>query len=244
MSHSALIQAAKDLSVAVDALSFAPPVTHVYNPLTYAWAGHEAYLRRYGDGRKRIVLLGMNPGPFGMAQIGVPFGEVTLAREWLGLDAVIGKPKPEHPKRPIEGFACTRSEVSGRRLWGAIAAAFGTPDRFFAQALVVNYCPLAFMEASGRNVTPDKLPAAERAALYAPCDEHLRRVVTAVGAEWVIGIGGFAEARARQALADRPLSFGRILHPSPASPAANRDWEGTVRRELQAMGLGDVVPCR
>jgi single-strand selective monofunctional uracil DNA glycosylase len=241
MSSQALIRAAQDLSAAVGALTFAPPVTHTYNPLVYAWAGHEAYLTRFGDGRKRVVFLGMNPGPFGMAQIGVPFGEVTLARDWLGISAPIGKPAAEHPKRPIEGFACGRSEVSGRRLWGAIAGAFGTPERFFANAIIANYCPLAFMEASGRNVTPDKLPAAERAALYAPCDEHLRRYVAAVQAEWVVGIGGFAEERARSALAGTPVAFGRILHPSPASPAANKDWEGNVRHALHAMGICELL---
>jgi single-strand selective monofunctional uracil DNA glycosylase len=241
LSRDTLIQAAQDLSRVMDTLTFAPPVTHVYNPLTYAWAGHEAYLQRFGEGRKRVVFLGMNPGPFGMAQIGVPFGEVGLAREWLGIEAPIGKPQPEHPKRPIEGFACPRSEVSGRRLWGTIAESFGTPDRFFAHAFVANYCPLAFMEAGGRNVTPDKLPTAEREALYTPCDEHLRRLAAIVGAEWVIGVGGFAEERARKALAGTGIRIGRVLHPSPASPAANRDWAGKVRQELQAMGVCDLL---
>jgi single-strand selective monofunctional uracil DNA glycosylase len=241
MTPDTLIQAAQDLSDDVGQLTFAPPVAYVYNPLDYAWAGHEAYLQRYGQGPKRVVFLGMNPGPFGMAQIGVPFGEVGLARDWLGISAEIGKPVPEHPKRPIEGFACQRSEVSGRRLWGAIAETFVTPDRFFAHAFVANYCPLAFMEAGGRNLTPDKLPAAERAALHAACDTHLRRLVTITQAEWVIGIGGFAEDRAALALAGTGIKTGRILHPSPASPAANRDWIGQVRREVARLGLCAVL---
>jgi single-strand selective monofunctional uracil DNA glycosylase len=237
VSPDALISAARALSLAVSDLTFSPPVTHIYNPLAYAWAGHEAYLQRYGSGRKRIVFLGMNPGPFGMAQTGVPFGEVALVRDWLGLTAPIGKPAPEHPKRPIEGFTCQRSEVSGKRLWGTVAEAFGTPDRFFAHAFVANYCPLAFMEAGGRNITPDKLPAGERSALYRPCDEHLRQLVTSVQAEWVIGVGGFAEERARLALAGTDVRIGRVLHPSPASPAAIADWAGKVKQELQTMGV-------
>ena len=34
----AVITAAQKLSKGVDALQFAEPTTHVYNPLSYAWA--------------------------------------------------------------------------------------------------------------------------------------------------------------------------------------------------------------
>ena len=232
----ALIEAARRLSAKVDALSFAPPVSHVYNPLDYAWAPHEKYLRRYGAGNKRIVFLGMNPGPFGMVQCGVPFGEIAAARDWLGVEAPVGKPTEENPKRPIEGYACTRSEVSGRRLWGLFAEEFENAEAFFAEHFVANYCPLAFFD-HGRNVTPDKLPAQEAAPLYAACDEHLRDLVTSVHAEWVIGIGAFAEGRAREALSGMDLHIGRILHPSPASPAANRGWAEAARKQLGELGI-------
>ena len=231
-----LFLAARELSVAVDRLSFAPPVSHVYNPLAYAWAPHEQYLRRYGATRKRVVFVGMNPGPFGMVQCGVPFGEIAAVRDWMGIEAVVAKPARENPKRPIEGFACARSEVSGRRLWGLFRERFGTAEAFFAEHFVANYCPLAFFE-HGRNVTPDKLPAAETEPLYAACDEHLAALVAALQPEWVIGIGGFAEARAVRALAGGAVKVGRVLHPSPASPAANRDWAGAATRQLTALGV-------
>lgn len=233
---AALIAAARTLSAAVDALPFAPPVSHVYNPLDYAWAPHEAYLRRYCAQRKRIVFLGMNPGPFGMVQCGVPFGEIDAVRDWMGIEAPVGKPMRENPKRPVEGFACTRSEVSGRRLWSLFRERFGTADAFFAEHFVANYCPLAFFD-HGRNLTPDKLPAAEAAPLYAACDAHLRALVAALQPEWVIGIGAFAEARAVEALAGLPLRIGRVLHPSPASPAANRGWSEAATRQMVAQGL-------
>lgn len=233
---AALIAAARTLSAAVDALPFAPPVSHVYNPLDYAWAPHEAYLRRYGAQRKRIVFLGMNPGPFGMVQCGVPFGEIDAVRDWMGIEAPIGKPARENPKRPVEGFACTRSEVSGRRLWSLFRERFGTAEAFFAEHFVANYCPLAFFD-HGRNLTPDKLPAAEAAPLYAACDAHLRALVAVLQPEWVIGIGAFAEARAVEALAGLPLRIGRVLHPSPASPAANRGWSEAATRQMVAQGL-------
>lgn len=236
MSAATLITAARDLSAALAPLTFAPPVTHVYNPLEYAWAPHEAYLRRYGEGNKRVVFLGMNPGPFGMAQIGVPFGEIAAVRDWLGITAPVGKPAQENPKKPVEGFACKRSEVSGARLWSLFRERFGTPEAFFAAHFVANYCPLAFF-AEGKNLTPDKLPAAEVAPVIAACDAHLRTVVETTGAEWVIGIGAYAEAQAVRALAGMAVKTGRILHPSPASPAANRGWAPQAVAELVRQGV-------
>jgi single-strand selective monofunctional uracil DNA glycosylase len=231
-----LIAAARELAAVVDRMRFSAPVTHVYNPLDYAWAIHERYLRRYGDGRKRVVFLGMNPGPFGMAQIGVPFGEIASARDWLGLEGAVGQPATPNPKRPVEGFACRRSEVSGQRLWGLFRNRFGTPEAFFAGHFVANYCPLAFFE-DGRNLTPDKLPAAEAEPLLAACDVHLRSLAGALEPEWVIGIGAWAEKRARAALAGAGPKFGRILHPSPASPLANRGWAEAASAQLAALGV-------
>jgi single-strand selective monofunctional uracil DNA glycosylase len=228
--------AARQLSREVAALRFAAPVSLVYDPLDYARRAHGAYLDAYADSRKRVLFLGMNPGPFGMAQTGVPFGDVDQVRGFLGIEAQVGRPAREHPRRPVLGFACARSEVSGTRLWGAIAAHFGTAARFFADHFVANYCPLLFLEASGRNRTPDKLPAGERELLYRACDRHLLRLVDVLEPTWVVGVGAFAEQRAREALGDR-VRFARVLHPSPASPLAQRDWAGTARRELCAQGV-------
>ena len=233
---TALIRAAKELSDAVDTLHFAPPVSHLYNPLTYAWAPHEAYLRRFGTNRKKIIFLGMNPGPFGMVQCGVPFGEIAAVRDWMRIDNGVEKPAQQNPKRPIEGFACTRSEVSGRRLWALFQQHFASADAFFAEHFVANYCPLAFFD-QGRNLTPDKLPSAESSPLYAACDEHLRKVVEILEPEWMIGIGAFAEARAAKALQGMDLRIGKVLHPSPASPAANRGWAEAASKQLNALGL-------
>ncbi|MDR3298558.1 MAG: single-stranded DNA-binding protein [Candidatus Accumulibacter sp.] len=233
-----LIAAARKLSGSVGQLTFSPPVSHVYNPLEYAWLPHEQYLRRFGGSRKRIVFLGMNPGPFGMAQCGIPFGEIAVVRDWMGITAPVVKPARENPKRPVEGFACTRSEVSGRRLWGLFRERFGTAAAFFAEHFVANYCPLAFFDA-GRNLTPDKLPAPETGPLYAACDEHLRELVAALQPEWVVGVGGFAEARAALVLQGTATRVGRVLHPSPASPAANRGWAATAARQMIEQGLWD-----
>jgi single-strand selective monofunctional uracil DNA glycosylase len=178
----------------------------------------------------------MNPGPWGMAQTGVPFGEVAAVRGWLDLDPDVGRPRREHPRRPVQGLDCARSEVSGRRLWGLFAGRFGTPERFFADHLVLNHCPLVFMEESGRNRTPDRLPAAEREPLLAACDRALTRLVDLYRPAWCVGIGGYAQKRL-QAVCPDGVRVGRVLHPSPASPAANRGWAEQAVRQLEAQGI-------
>ena len=231
-----------ELVTAVERLRFAAPVTHVYNPLRYARESHDLYLEKYAQGTRDFILLGMNPGPFGMAQTGVPFGEVNLVRDWLKIDAPVKQPRCVHPKRPIEGFACSRSEVSGARLWGWAKERFKSPERFFARFYIANYCPLAFMLESGRNHTPDKLPAAERGPLFEACDRALRQTAELMEPRLVIGVGAFAERRAAQALEGLDLRIGRILHPSPASPAANRGWAAQAEADLRGLGVDGFSP--
>jgi len=294
-----MIEAARELGAAVDRIKFTPPVTHVYNPLDYAWRAHEAYLRKFANSQKRVVFLGMNPGPFGMVQTGVPFGEISAVRAWMQIETAIGKPRREHPKRLVEGFASRRSEVSRKRLWGLFADRFGSAEKFFADHFVINYCPLAFFDKDGRNLTPDKLPAGQVTPLFAACDRHLHRAIEILRPERLIGIGDFAGKRARLLLGEvavdrNPppappkegshagdpaarfpswegqgvgsstssarnalstkfapreaagrrtrcqmpvLKIGRILHPSPASPAANKDWARKATNELKALGV-------
>lgn len=241
----ALLDAARELSVALAPLRFAPPVAHVYDPLTYAWAPYEQYVRRYGASPKRIVMLGMNPGPFGMMQTGVPFGEISAVRDWMGIEAPVDRPSDEHPSRPIQGFACIRSEVSGRRLWDWAALRWGSAAGFFADCFVLNYCPLVWLEASGRNRTPVQLPRSEMEPVHQACEHHLARALEALSPQWALGIGGFAEERLRTVLQSdrldgntaRQVHIGQILHPSPASPAANRGWAEAVDAKLAQLGL-------
>lgn len=234
-----LLEITRALSSDVGALRFAPPTTHVYNPLEYAWSPVEQYLTRFARRRPRALMLGMNPGPYGMAQTGVPFGEVAAVRDWLGIEAEVGRPPVEHPKRPIQGFDCPRSEVSGRRFWGWAAERFSGPEAFFSRFFVWNYCPLVFMEEGGKNRTPDKLAAAERDSLYRICDASLAAVVEALEPERIIGIGKFAQGRAALALPGIELPIDTVLHPSPASPIANRGWAPQAEKQLEALGVLD-----
>ncbi len=233
----ALVETAERLRQATGALAFQLPVAVVYRPLDYAHEAHLTYLVRYGSCQAHTLLLGMNPGPFGMCQTGIPFGDVHMVRDWLKIRDGVHKPDNEHPKRPVLGFDSPRAEVSGTRLWGWARARYESPSAFFAHFLVWNYCPLAFLEVSGRNRTPDKLPKAERASLFAACDEALREVVRTLGIRRVIGVGRFAAERARRAGLGEDIDIHDAPHPSPANPAANRDWAGAFERALTQSGL-------
>lgn len=237
---TALIKAAKKLSREASKIDYSEAVPWVYNPLDYAWKAHEQYLSKYARESCKYLLIGMNPGPWGMAQTGVPFGEIDAVKGFLQIEAPISKPNPEHEKRPIEGLDCARSEVSGRRLWGLFAEKFSDADSFFDEHFVTNYCPLVFMEASARNVTPDKLPAAIRSQLEALCDKHLAELVRKLEPDWLVGVGAFAEKCAKRVVTANNIEnvqIGRILHPSPASPAANKDWAGTATKQLRELGI-------
>ena len=226
-----------ELIVALGKLNFSPPVTHVYNPLVYARKAYDMYLKRYAAPNKEIVLVGMNPGPWGMAQTGVPFGEIDAVKNWLNIETDVGTPRDMHPKKPVTGFACTRREVSGKRLWGWAHKSFGTAENFFKRFFVANYCPLLFMDSSGRNRTPSNLRMAERKPLQDICDRALRRTIDFLNPRYVIGIGTYARDRAREALTEGELVIGGLTHPSPANPKANRGWENAVMRDLAAIGI-------
>ena len=233
-----LPQITDDLVAELAPLTFGEPVTHVYNPLIYARSAWDLYCEKYGDGRREVLLIGMNPGPWGMSQVGVPFGEIAHVRDWLGIKAEIGKPPVEHPKRPIQGFDCPRSEVSGRRLWGWAKDTYGTPEAFFSRFFIANYCPLVFMEGpTGRNRVPEKLPKSERTPLFAACDRALRRTVEHFEPKYIVGVGKFAEKKARAVAGDLDVVIGSVPHPSPASPLANRGWAPLMTQALGAMGI-------
>ncbi len=248
MQTDAILAAARELSREVGQLPFSAPVAYTYNPLDYAWAGHEAYVRRFGVGRKDVLFLGMNPGPFGMAQTGVPFGEIAAVTLWMGIQAAIGQPPATHPKRPVQGFSCPRSEVSGRRLWGLFEEMYGTAEAFFAHAYVANYCPLIWMSESGANITPDKLPREQVAAVDAACQRHLVRLLDITRPKLLVGVGVYALKQLELAAASLPeqsFVLGTILHPSPASPVANKFWPQRPREQLLALleQAGVAAPC-
>lgn len=234
-----LVAVAERLKTRVKRLRFGEPVAYVYNPLEYAWPVARAYLERYGRGPKEVLLLGMNPGPFGMGQTGVPFGEVAAVRDYLRLEGDVTPPRRFHEKRPVLGFACARSEISGQRLWGAFARRYPVAEDFFARAFVLNYCPLLFLGESGANLTPDKLAKGERAALEAVCDDALAEAIAILEPRRVVGVGVYAAKRA--AIVTGRDDVITMPHPSPASPAANKGWEEAARDALTRAGIADLL---
>lgn len=230
-----LVRITQKLSHDVGKLSFPEPVTHVYNPLLYAKKPHEIYLKRYGSTEKKAVFLGMNPGPFGMAQTGIPFGDVKMVKQFLKIEAPVQSPTDVHPKRPILGFECKKSETSGTRLWGFFQNRFNSADHFFSEYFVINYCPLVFMGASGVNLTPDKLPKQSQASLFDVCDQALADMLRVLKPQFLIGVGGFAKKCADRIQIHHSLLFNtlEILHPSPASPRANKGWAKEVLLDLK-----------
>lgn len=237
-----LLRVQDDLTRAISKTPPPLPVDTAYNPVVHAADPWEKYVRRYLNTKKRVVMVGMNPGPWGMTQTGVPFGDVQAVRSWLGIVGTVNQPTSVHPKRPVDGFRCARREVSGSRLWGLMAERFGTAQSFFKEHAVINYCPLVFMRDSGANITPDKLPQPYRAQLLEQCDRALLATLEILAPRFAVGIGVFATKRlneARKMNAD-PDGFPRIiqiLHPSPASPAANGGW---AERAIEQMTRGGV----
>lgn len=237
-----LINAALKLRDDLNKLNFNinPEFEAVYNVLDYAFEPFKLYFQKWGANKKRAVFLGMNPGPWGMAQTGVPFGEINTVKNWLKISAPVFKPKREHAKYPVLGFNCTRSEISGKRLWGLFQALFKEPENFFNffNNFVINYCPLLFIK-NGRNFTPDKLKSPERNELYKICDEYLLSIIKIFEPEFLVAIGNFAELRAKKACNNINFNIKiiKILHPSPASPASNRNWTENVLKTLVNTGV-------
>ena len=232
-----LINSALKLRDSLDNLNFVTEFEAVYNTLSYAFEPYKIYIEKFGLNKKRALFMGMNPGPWGMAQTGVPFGEINIVRDWLKINASINKPEHEHDKYKITGFNCKRSEISGKRLWGLFKEIFIEPENFFENYFVINYCPLLFIK-DGRNFTPDKLKSAERTELYKFCDEYLLECVKFFEPEFIVGVGNFAEARARTALQDfNSVKIIKILHPSPASPMSNKNWPEIALSTLQDAGV-------
>lgn len=233
-----LIEISRRLTERLKPLCFST-ADYVYLPTEYARLPHERYLKKFGSGKKRVLMLGMNPGPWGMAQTGVPFGEIPAVRDWMGISGKVGKPDPEHPKRPITGFDCERSEVSGRRLWGLFSDRYPVASDFFVDHFICNYCPLVWMSPTGANITPDKLLKAEMEPVEEACMEHLIEVVDLMKPEFLIGVGAYAETKLKAAAeaVGSTANLGRVLHPSPASPAANRGWAEAATKQLKEHGV-------
>jgi len=216
------------------------PVRYISNPIDHAHQPHKMFLEKYLDGEKSVLFLGMNPGPWGMCQTGVPFGDIMSCESFLGIVAEVNKCVPgQHPKRPILGFSCKRKEVSGSRFWTFFKSICGRPENFFKSCFVLNYCPLAFMKDSGKNIGAAELSKELRDQVNQACDVALHRILGLLNVKLVVGVGKFAEGRAKSVIKeyDLDISVGNLMHPSPINPAANKGWDKIAYTTLQDLGL-------
>ncbi len=220
------------------------PVVCTYHPLEYAWDGHRRYVERFGQAPREVLVVGMNPGPWGMGQTGVPFGDPTMVRDEMGIEEIdVHRPRNAIEDRPVYGLESPRSEVSGTRLYSGLIDAYGSLDEAYERLFVANYCPVLFYGEGASNITPPKLRKADRQKLFEACDEHLHQLLDYFEPERVIGVGRFAERRAQAVIdqrgEDTPVEY--LLHPSPANPHANRDggryWEEKLQETLQEAGI-------
>ncbi|XP_023328801.1 single-strand selective monofunctional uracil DNA glycosylase isoform X2 [Eurytemora carolleeae] len=215
------------------------PVKYLSNPLDHAELPHRIFLQKYLDGEKKIIFLGMNPGPWGMCQTGIPFGEIEACKGFLGISAPVKTPKTFHPRRPIEGFDCKRKEVSGQRFWSLIKEVSRTPDTFFKHSFLANHCPLAFMKESGKNVTPPEMPKELREKIMTACDSSLLEILDLLKTDLIIGIGKFAENRGKKIVKENKLKtrVGFLMHPSPINPLANKGWNDIALKQLAELDV-------
>ncbi len=73
--------------------------------------------------------------------------------------------------------------------------------------------------------------------MYAACDRALRRTVESLQPRFVIGVGKFAEKKARQVVGDLDVVIASVPHPSPASPLANKGWAPLMTKALTEAGV-------
>ena len=279
-----LIKTTRILADDLHALRRPAGVSHVYNPLRYMWPAHERFLSRHyvtdrasaPDGRldfyepagatrpRRYLILGMNPGPHGMVQTGLPFGDVVNAAAMLGYRTGDQVPAPDlagvelHPSRPVIGLSATRREASGERLWGGLAAIFGGLEQTLAACFAANYCPLAYFadDAQGTNVTPEDFgkktikgePNPRHDPGYAAeldkvCLPYLVRVARAMRVEVILAVGRYAEAKANIIAALQPddsrparPKVVYLTHPSPLATRSAGEWATMARHALENAG--------
>lgn len=232
------VEATRALLDRLDPLTFNHKVGWTYNPVDYAWDVHRDYLTRFGTAPKRILLVGMNPGPWGMAQTGVPFTDPYIGRDWMELEThPVGRPENHREERPVHGWSSSRKEPSGQRLFGFLRRLYGSLGRFFEQGFVLNYCPLVLFDEEGGNLTPDRLLVEDRRPLLEACDPYLRYMVEHFSPDVLMGVGRFAEDRLEAVTGEGGVPVHYLPHPSPANPIANRDggraWQRRVLRTFE-----------
>ncbi|XP_022920876.2 single-strand selective monofunctional uracil DNA glycosylase-like [Onthophagus taurus] len=229
------------LSKELNNLTFSSPAHYIYNPLEYAWKPHSTFVKTYCKGTKDVLFLRINPGPWGMCQTGIPFGEVNISKEWLKMNGEVEKPKNECPKKQIKGFECHRSEQSGKRFYGFFKNLCRTPEVFFKNAFVYNFCPLSFMEKEEEgkrcaNITPDKLKGQIKKDLENICGKTLVNILKLLDVKIIVAVGRYTEKQAVKIIQESQLDI-EVIYMRHPSRMAGRNWSKTAQNVLDTTDL-------
>ncbi|KAF7265189.1 hypothetical protein GWI33_021382 [Rhynchophorus ferrugineus] len=211
-------------------------IKYVYDPTDYASEPSEKYIE-YCQDTKEVLFVDMNPGPFGMCQTGVPFGDTEWVKNWLGIEGKIDKPLPECSARPVDGFKCTKKEQSGHRFWSLFSDLCHKPEKFFWHAFLYNYCPLAFMDSNGRNITPS---GTKKKELVFYCDQYFMKTIDVLQPQIIIGIGRYTEKRLQSIVRrrNRTNKIEVLYLKHPGRPVRNnRSWHRNTKRILDKRDL-------
>ena len=150
---------------------------------------------------------------------GHSFWAISAVKNYIGIAPHITQPAVLHPHRIITGMDTSREEPSGHLLWSTIASLFPRSADFFSRCFVLNYCPLAFFSATGKNITPDALIKQERLAIEQCCTDHLIAYIRAMNIQKILAIGRYAYEKSQNVLQLCPaISQNAIIyipHPSP-----------------------------
>ena len=98
-----LLEVEDRLTNDLDKLQFKKPVELVYNPLKYAKEPHSLFVRMYCNGTKPVLMLGLNPGPWGMAQTGVIYLFLFDSRRGVLMGG--GDREVSYPQAKVLNFA-------------------------------------------------------------------------------------------------------------------------------------------
>ncbi|XP_037927861.1 single-strand selective monofunctional uracil DNA glycosylase-like [Teleopsis dalmanni] len=211
-------------------------ITHIYNPVEYAADLHCEYLRKYLDRPKRVVFLAVHPEQNGMAQTGVPFGNVSTVRDMMKLCGEVKQPNRLHPKHPVLGLNCHINEPSGVRFWGLMDKIAGSLDTFSEQCFVHTFCPLLFFNEYGRTIEPCVLPFEIKYPMRDLLVEALCKEMKLVQPEIIVVTGNYVyNGLQRSELYAKTLLV--MTNPHPWVPN-NHNW---VRRSERWLYQYDIV---
>ncbi|KAF7991960.1 hypothetical protein HCN44_010761 [Aphidius gifuensis] len=219
-----------NLSINLDKLNYNNPIDYIYCPIIYAKTVHFNYLNKYCRDKKNIMILGMNPGPWGMSQTGVPFGEINIVIDWLKINGHIDKPKRQHEQRQVDGFSCKRSEISGRKFWSLFKKLSNNPDTFFRHCFLRNFFKPTIIIII--------IAGPEQKKLQEFCDQALIEVIKILDVKVIIGVGRFSEQRAKKVVKTAKLSTKVLwmIHPSPRA-TIGKNWQNLTLDFLKKENL-------